>query len=249
LGTQPPEFYWFEAFEMLRKFTLTGLPLLTRLVSQGSNTESVWGTLLTAAFTVYVNSVVPYVDDVDQLLSLCAHFQLVTTMIGGMGHDITTSRRHRAGAHATNHRIDGREIFIAVVVIAPAAVLIAILVYGIIDPEYKTWFARKCVLVFRQLQSYATCYAPSDGWSNNESDDGNPMGEKKEKEKEKKEKEKTKGGGEGAVTTAQKAAPLKAVPPKAPMRQEIPTGEIPTGKTPTGSTASRIWKKEASRRI
>jgi hypothetical protein len=43
----------------------------------------------------------------------------------------------------------------------------AILVYGIIDPEYKTWFARKCVLVLRQLQSCATCCAPSDGGSTN----------------------------------------------------------------------------------
>jgi hypothetical protein len=154
-----PEFYWFEAFEMIRKFLLTGAPLLTRLVSQGSNTESVWGTMLTAGFTVYVNSVAPYIDDTDQRLSLCAQFHLVTTMIAGIGN----------GAMEPSN---GSEIFIAVAVIAPAAVLMAILVYGIIDPEYKTWFARKCVVVFRQLQSFATCCAPGDGGSNNGSDDG-----------------------------------------------------------------------------
>jgi hypothetical protein len=65
-----PQFYWFEGFEMIRKFLLTGAPLLVRLVSQGSNTESVWGTMLTAAFTNYVNSVAPYVDEEDQMLSL-----------------------------------------------------------------------------------------------------------------------------------------------------------------------------------
>jgi hypothetical protein len=154
-----PEFYWFEAFEMIRKFLLTGAPLLTRLVSQGSNTESVWGTMLTAAFTVYVNSVVPYVDDADQWLSLCAQFHLVTTMIAGIGN----------GAMKPS---DGSEIFIALAVIAPAAVLMAILVYGIVDPEYKTWFARKCVVVFRQLQSRTTCCTPGDGACNNGSADG-----------------------------------------------------------------------------
>jgi hypothetical protein len=166
LATQPPEFYWFEAFEMIRKFTLTGLPLLTRLVSQGSNTESVWGTMLTAAFTVYINSVAPYIDDTDQRLSLCAQFHLVTTMIAGMGNGVMEPS-------------DGSEIFIVLAVIVPAAVLIAILIYGVIDPEYKTWFARKCVLVFWQLQSCATCCAPSDGGSTSgEADgeaDGNPV--------------------------------------------------------------------------
>jgi len=87
-------------------------------------------------------------------LSLCAQFHLVTTMIAGIGN----------GAMKPS---DGSEIFIALAVIAPAAVLMAILVYGIIDPEYKTWFARKCVSVLRQLQSCATCCAPSDRGSTN----------------------------------------------------------------------------------
>jgi hypothetical protein len=162
-----PGFYWFEAFEMIRKFALTGLPLLARLVSQGSNTESVWGTMLTAAFTVYVNSVAPYIDENDQLLSLCTQFHLVTAMVAGMGNGIMKPS-------------DGSEIFIAVVVIAPAVVLMAILVYGIIDPEYKTWFPRKCVVVFRQLQSLPTCCAPGGGGSNSGSntDDGSDGDEK-----------------------------------------------------------------------
>jgi hypothetical protein len=154
-----PEFYWFEAFEMIRKFTLTGLPLLTRLVSQESNTESVWGTLLSAAFTVYVNSVAPYNDENDQLLSLCTQFHLIATMVAGMGNGVMKPS-------------DGSDIFIALAVVVPAVVLMAILVYGIIDPEYETWFARKCVLMFRQLQrqlqSCVTCCSPSDGGSNDE---------------------------------------------------------------------------------
>jgi hypothetical protein len=129
-----PQFYWFEAFEMLRKFSLTGLPLLTRLVSQGSNTESVWGTMLTAGFTNYVNSIAPYIDENDQMLSLCTQFHLVTTMIAGMGNGVMEPS-------------GGSDIFITVSVIVPAVVLMSILVYGIIDPEYKTWFARKCVSV------------------------------------------------------------------------------------------------------
>ena len=144
---------------MIRKFTLTGLPLLTRLVSQGSNTESVWGTMLTAAFTVYINSVAPYIDDTDQRLSLCAQFHLVTTMIAGMGNGVMEPS-------------DGSEIFIVVAVVAPAAVLMAILVYGIVDPEYKTWFARKCVVVFRQLQSRIMGCTPGDGARNNGSANG-----------------------------------------------------------------------------
>jgi hypothetical protein len=104
---------------MIRKFLLTGAPLLARLVSQGSNTESVWGTVLTAAFTVYVNSIEPYIDDTDQQLSLCAQFHLVITMTAGIGSGVMEPS-------------DGSEIFIVVAVVAPAAVLMAILVYGVV---------------------------------------------------------------------------------------------------------------------
>jgi chemotaxis protein histidine kinase CheA len=45
------------------------------------------------------------------------------------------------------------------------------LAYGIIDPEYKTWFARKCVLVFRQLQSCTNCCAENNDGINSDNDD------------------------------------------------------------------------------
>jgi hypothetical protein len=52
---------------------------------------------------------------------------------------------------------------------------VAILVYGIIDSEYKTWFARKCVVVFQQLQSRINCCVLSPNRSNNRNKHGNPL--------------------------------------------------------------------------
>jgi hypothetical protein len=144
LGTQPPEFYWFEAFEMIHKFTLTGFPLLTRLFSLESNTEAMWGTILAVIFAAFVNSVAPFVDDVDRRLSYCVQLHISIIMIAGL-----------SNGHMEPH--DDTDFLVSFVVMGPAIVLLAILIYGIIDPEYKTWFARKCVVAFRQLQSRATC--------------------------------------------------------------------------------------------
>jgi hypothetical protein len=153
-----PKYYWFEAFEMLRKFLLTGLPLLTRIFFD-SNTEPVWGTLLTVIFAAYVNSVEPYIDENDQQLSTFAHFHVGAVMIAGMGNDAMTKNMQsvESVAAATSEMSDGSEIFVAVVVMGPASILLVILLYGIFDPDYKTYFARTCVALFTKLSLQASC--------------------------------------------------------------------------------------------
>ena len=70
---------------MLRKFLLTGFPLLTRLIWQDSNTEAVWGTMLMTGLLIYISSADPYVRKSDQYLSTPTHLQLVITMVAGLG--------------------------------------------------------------------------------------------------------------------------------------------------------------------
>jgi hypothetical protein len=72
---------------MIRKFTLTGLPMLIRIFSYESNTEAIWGTILAVIFSAYVNSVAPFVDDVDRRLSMCVQFHISITMTGGLSNN------------------------------------------------------------------------------------------------------------------------------------------------------------------
>jgi hypothetical protein len=110
-----PQYFWFEAFDMLRKFLLTGLPLLTRLASPDSNTEAVWGTVLMSLLAFGIALADPYRKS-DQYLALPAHLQLVITMVAGMG-------------EASMKNDNGTDIFVAVLVLLPSSVIIVILVY------------------------------------------------------------------------------------------------------------------------
>jgi hypothetical protein len=63
-----PRYFWFEAYEMLRKFLLTGLPHLTRLGSDTSS-EAAWGTLLMVLALFFSQSINPYKSNVGVLNS------------------------------------------------------------------------------------------------------------------------------------------------------------------------------------
>jgi hypothetical protein len=137
-----PQYFWFEAFDMLRKFLLTGLPLLTRLASPDSNTEAVWGTVLMSIFLFGIGLMDPYIKKSDQYLALPAHLQLVITMVAGMG-------------EASMENDSDTGIFVAVLVLFPASVIIVTLVYMIIDPELEMWPAKKVVEKWNAFQEGA----------------------------------------------------------------------------------------------
>jgi hypothetical protein len=141
-GAYRPRYFWFEAFDMLRKFLLTGLPLLTRLVSPDSNTEAVWGTMLMSLLACGIALADPYIKRCDRHLALPANFQLVITMVAGMG-------------EASMKNDSDTDIFVAVFVLLPASVIIVILVYMIIDPELETWLAKKVIAKWTAFQKGA----------------------------------------------------------------------------------------------
>ena len=59
-GAYKPAFWWFECFEMLRKFCLVGLPVLTRQVtSESLHIEDAYG-MLTVVLSLVV-SLFPFV--------------------------------------------------------------------------------------------------------------------------------------------------------------------------------------------
>ena len=100
---------------MLRKFLLTGFPLLTRLIWQDSNTEAVWGTMLMTGLLIYISSADPYVRKSDQYLSTPTHLQLVVTMVAGLGESMM-------------EQDESTDIFVAVAVLLPAMLIVLVLV-------------------------------------------------------------------------------------------------------------------------
>jgi hypothetical protein len=137
-----PQYFWFEAFDMLRKFLLMGLPLLTRLASPDSNTEAVWGTILMMLLLFVISITDPYIKKSDQYLALPTHFQLVVTMVAGLG-------------RGSMENDDDTDIFVAVLVLLPASVIIVILIYMIIDPELESPFAKKVIEKWNAFQKGA----------------------------------------------------------------------------------------------
>eukprot|EP00935_MAST-01C_sp_MAST-1C-sp1_P002358 g2358.t1 len=56
-----PRFYWLELLEILRKFMLTGLPSLIRLIcGEGTGIDVGVGVMASAGFSVYYSSISPY---------------------------------------------------------------------------------------------------------------------------------------------------------------------------------------------
>jgi uncharacterized membrane protein YczE len=124
-----PEYFWFEAFELMRKFLLVGFPLLTQLAST-TKTEALWGTCIMCGLLVYVSSLDPFIRRSNQRLTIPVYTQLVVTMVAGMG-----------AAVADDDRDTQR--FIGFVVVGTAAPLLAVLSFAVFDPEGDTVIARK----------------------------------------------------------------------------------------------------------
>jgi hypothetical protein len=120
---------------MLRKFLVTGFPLVVRLFSVGSNLESVWGTIFMVGVMLFIADVDPYMKREDRMLALPTHMQLVVTMLAGMGESVI-----EAGDSGTDRQ--AAHDFIAVVVIGTALPIVVVLCWLIVDPHCRTWISQ-----------------------------------------------------------------------------------------------------------
>ena len=80
-----PKFYWFEVFDMLRKFLLTGLPLILNSMFPNSSSISLAVGLLASVFGMAAYATAsPFADYQDSVLMLPAQLQVTVTMLMGM---------------------------------------------------------------------------------------------------------------------------------------------------------------------
>jgi hypothetical protein len=79
-----PSMWYFEIAEMFRKFALTGLPMLTRLVTtESSHIELVYGIMFVFISSLVYAGTPPYIFKADQFLMLPTQFVLTLTLSGG----------------------------------------------------------------------------------------------------------------------------------------------------------------------
>jgi hypothetical protein len=79
-----PQFWAVEVLEMLKKFLLIGLPMLTaRLTAEGSYIETAYGSLVIIISMLCYSNVHPYRYRADEYLMLPTQFVLSVTMAGG----------------------------------------------------------------------------------------------------------------------------------------------------------------------
>ena len=80
------KYYWFEILEMARRFSLTGLPALLRLViGPGSKIEVGVGAITSASMAVYYSSIYisPYADRDDQLTMIPTQNAILLAIVSG----------------------------------------------------------------------------------------------------------------------------------------------------------------------
>ena len=87
-------------------------------------------------FVFVIGDLEPYTSADDQAFAMLTHLELSITMIGGLAGEAV--------------QIDGAQVLVAVVVILPVTVILAVLIYGVIDPEYQTWLALKCIKFYKR---------------------------------------------------------------------------------------------------
>ena len=83
-GAYKPSCWWFECFELLRKFCLVGLPVLTRLATkESSHIEDAYGMLVVVLSLVVYAVGDPYSKPADKLLQIPVQVDLLLFLICG----------------------------------------------------------------------------------------------------------------------------------------------------------------------
>jgi hypothetical protein len=97
-GGYRPKLWWFEVFEMMRKFLMTGAPILLNLAFGASEYLSVaYGMLVTVLTTAVYALGDPYLNKVDALLLLPGQFEVFLSLVAGMIKKISTGDNAEAG--------------------------------------------------------------------------------------------------------------------------------------------------------
>jgi hypothetical protein len=123
-----PSMWYFEIAEMMRKFMLTGLPMLTRLLtSESAHIELVYGLLIVFISSLVYSGTPPYRRKADQFLMLPTQFVLTLTLSGGA---------------LLSYRNDtGTEIVVSAVIIFVCAVVVLVIMYAVMNPDSANAFA------------------------------------------------------------------------------------------------------------
>jgi hypothetical protein len=84
-GGYRPKLWWFEVFEMARKFLMTGMPILLNLAFGNSEYLTVAYGMLVTTLTTMVHALGdPYLNKVDALLLLPGQFEVFLSLVAGM---------------------------------------------------------------------------------------------------------------------------------------------------------------------
>jgi hypothetical protein len=118
-----PEYYWFEIFEMLRKFSMTSLPLLLRLMFNLPGLDMMMGELIMTGSVVFYTWCNPFANARDQGLMTPSQMQLLVTLIGGV------FMRMMGGSSAG-------EALVTALIIGTCLPVVFAGAYSVYDPEY-----------------------------------------------------------------------------------------------------------------
>jgi hypothetical protein len=136
-----PSMWYFEIAEMLRKFMLTGLPMLTRLLtSESAHIELVYGILVVLISSLVYAGTPPYRYKADQFLMLPTQFVLTLTL---------------SGSALLSYQADsGTENVVSAVIIFACAVVVLTILYAIRHPERVNRFAEDMVYLRPVLEPH-----------------------------------------------------------------------------------------------
>jgi hypothetical protein len=116
-----PSYWWFECAEMLKKFLLTGLPLLTRMADGPERTEVVYGIAVGMVFAQWYKDN-PYLNGANKKLQLaCVHGTTMMLLVGSMAEYAEQS--------------DGISAAVVVLLIGSCLPVLLFLVFAVIFPE------------------------------------------------------------------------------------------------------------------
>eukprot|EP00937_MAST-01D_sp_MAST-1D-sp2_P000855 g855.t1 len=124
-GGYKPKYWWFEVFEMFRKFFMTGVPICINFFI-GSNQKYItlaYGFCVTALTTAAHQQFDPYLEKADSFLLLPAQFEIFLSLVAGMLMDIAgeDSKEVEAG--------------VSFVVVGTGVPIVGFMLYAILFPD------------------------------------------------------------------------------------------------------------------
>jgi hypothetical protein len=117
---------------MIRKFSLTGLPLLTRLFFPNLNAENLYGQAIGVASIVLLSAGEPYMRAIDSNLMLLSQNLLALIMLAGSGTEGTSD----AGS-------EQYQMFVSFIVLGTGVPGSLVLLYAVYDPEFEGVLAHR----------------------------------------------------------------------------------------------------------